>query len=658
MNSYLPYVIIGLATGSVYGLSAMGLVLTYKTSGVFNFAHGAFGAGAAYTFLELRQRQHLPWPLAGVIAILVFGVITGLAMERIADGLAKVTSSYRIVATVGLLVGIIATIQLCFGTQVLGFKTFLSRSTAFTVSGVRVTVDSLIILLVGGAAAVALAQLFRRTRLGTAMRAVVDDAQLLDMTGEAPARVRRSAWIIGTSFAALSGVLFAEIQQGADALLLSLLVVQAFGAAAIGAFKSLPLAYAGGIIVGLAQAMTSKEITGHLTLLGLDTNMPFIVLLITLIVLPRGRLVEVGRLVKSRAVPASTLSRRARVIGGITLLALAMVVPFVVGSKLPLYSNALSQVVLFASLGLLVRSSGQISLCQWGLAAVGGVAFAHLLQHGTPWGIAVLLAAFITVPVGALVSLPAIRISGLYLGLATLGFGVLLAGFFYSRSFMFGLGSTLDTHRPKTLGLDTDRGFYYLLLLIAIAALVFVTVIERSRLGRLLRGLADSPIALSTLGTNVNQTRMIVFSVSAFLAGLSGATYSSLFGSINRDSFNYVVSIEILAVLVVSGRRTVTSAIVAPLLFVVVPGYISNPKFTLYEQIAFGILALAAALASNTSASEIVRRFSHERSSASRFPHGMSTTRDRVAALHGVRPASRTGNSALATSLGAGRTSS
>ncbi len=120
------------------------------------------------------------------------------------------------------------------------------------------------------------------------MRAVVDDPALLDTAGVAPARgCGRRAWVIGSCFAAASGVLLASQQQELDVTLLSLLVVQAFGAAALGAFRSLPMADAGGIAVGIAQKLVSKETSTHEWLQGLDFNVPFLVLFFALLLLGR-----------------------------------------------------------------------------------------------------------------------------------------------------------------------------------------------------------------------------------------------------------------------------------------------------------------------------------------------------------------------------------
>jgi ABC-type branched-subunit amino acid transport system permease subunit len=599
VKEYLPYVIFGIVTGAIYGICAMGLVLTYKTSGVFNFGHGAVCALSAYAFFDLRQQQGMPWPVAGFLVVFVLGPIVGLLMERLAAGLAPVSTAYKIVGTVGLLVFIQALIVLRYSGQGRRFDYFLPQRKAFSISGVSVTVDSCITVGIGAAAAVGLFLFFRYTRLGTAIRGVVDDPQLLDMTGESPTKVRRTAWILGSIFASVSGILFASTQQQVDVNVLSILIVQAFGAATIALFRNLPMCFVGGVIVALAQKLVSKDLSsGHEQLAGLDLTIPFLVLFVGLLVIPRKQLVEVGRQVKPRAAKASRFALRDRRIATGAFLLLALSVPAFSGTHQIAWNVALTQVALFMSLHLLVRVSGQISLGQIGFAAIGASTFAHSLHTGMPWLLALVIAGLVCIPVSLVIAVPAIRLSGLYLGLATLGFGIVLNQFFYAKTYMFGFGS-VETDRPNFWSMDTNEGhFYYLLLAIAVASVGIVLWIERSRLGRLLRGMADAPVALSTLGLAVNISRTLVFCIAGFLAGISGALYASMFGSVSAESYFFVQSLIVLAVLAISGRRTVVAAVVAPILLYVVPNYITNPDFFECLQMFFGLAAIAAAIGS------------------------------------------------------------
>jgi len=428
-----------------------------------------------------------------------------------------------------------------------------------------------------------------------AMRGVVDDPQLLSMSGTAPARVRRASWMIGSAFAGVSGILFAQNQSQLDINVLSLLVVQAFGAATIARFTNLPMAFVGGLIVGVLQAVIGKATGGTEQLQGLGLTVPFLVLFIGLLVIPRNKLVEVGRMVRARPPAASILPPKARAGVLLTGLAVLLVIPHVVGAKLPGYNVALTQVLLFVSLHLLVRTSGQISLCHFGFAAVGAAGFGHSANNGVPFVLALLIGGLWCLPLALIVAVPAIRLSGLYLALATLGFGIVLSQFAYSKSYMFG-GGQLLTRRPD--GFASDTRYYYLLLAIAIAGVLLVLVVERSRLGRLLRAMSDSPLALTTLGTSVNISRVIVFAISGFLAGISGGLYASLFGGVTQDAFNYVQSLLALAVLAIAGSRTITAAFLAPALLYVVPLYFTQENATAWLQLGFGLGAMFAAAAS------------------------------------------------------------
>jgi branched-subunit amino acid ABC-type transport system permease component len=608
VSSYIPYLIVGITIGSLYGLAAMGLVLTYKTSGLFNLAYGSVSAAAAYVFLWLDQRKDLPWVLAMLIVLLVFCPLAAVLLERISTFLAPAATVDKIVATVGLLIAIVALVQYSFGSQALQFQSFLPQEEVFSVDGTSVTWDHVVDISVGVGAAIAFTWMFRRARIGVAMRAVVDDPQLLAMTGYAPTTVRLVSWLIGTGFAALSGILFASAQRQLDINIMTLIVVQAFGAAAIGRFTSLPLAFLGGIAIGLLQAIASKEVASHTSLSGIDTNVPFFVLFGILLISRRGQLQEVGTTIANRVSLATPLPLPARRVGVALLFVAAIALPHVVGSKLPAWNAAVTQAVLFTSLALLIRTSGQISLCHVGFAAIGAAGFAHALDDGMPWGVAVLIGAAWCVPAAAIIAIPAIRLSGLYLGLATLGFGVLLSGYAYTKSWFFGGGA--QTRRPEAFDLDTnDTRYYYLLLVIALASLAVVSLIERARLGRLLRGLSDEPVALSTLGTNINITRVLVFVISGAMAGVAGATYSSLYGYTSPDTFPFLQSLVVVAVLVICGRSTILCATLGPILVYVLPVYIDNQRGYFLVQVAFGVAAILVAGTSRGQVSAAAARY-------------------------------------------------
>lgn len=185
-------------------------------------------------------------------------------------------------------------------------------------------------------------------------------------------------------------------------------------------------------------------------------------------------------------------------------------------SHLAVWSAALIDMILFLSLGLLVKRSGQISLCQLAFAAVGAAAFGHFAAYGIPWLLALVLATLVAVPVGALVAIPAVRVSGVFLALATLGFGILVEQVFYTRSYMFG-GTTLGIADPRpdvSIGgwnMSTDKGFYYVLLIITVLVVIVMSAIGSGRLGRLLEAMADSPLALETQGATSSVLKVIVF---------------------------------------------------------------------------------------------------------------------------------------------------
>ena len=597
MNALLPFVILGITAGSVYGLTGTGLVLTYKTSGIFNFAQGAVATTGAYAFYILHDDVlHLPAVPTALICVFVLGPVLGLGLEAMARRLADASATMQVVATVGIVLAVQGFFSATFGTLARTFPAWLPQDTV-NIGGVFVGEDQMIITGIALAATVALFLFFRLTRLGLAMRGVVDNPELLDLGGTSPAAVRRWAWIIGSSFATLAGILLAPTLN-LDATVLTLLVVQAFGAAAIGRFSSLPLTYVGGLVVGIVASIATKYVvTASAALAGLPASIPFIVLFLVLVFTPRSRLAD-RRVRRPRPVAVYSAPARVQLAGAIIVGAVLLLVPHLVNAgQLPYWSDALTQVILFLSLGLLVRTSGQVSLCQAAFAAIGATTMGHLTAgFGLPWGAALLLAGLAAVPIGAFIAIPAIRLPGVFLALATFGFAVTMEQMGYPLWLMFGSSSLGQAvNRPSFA--QGDIAYYYLMLAFAVIAGLVVVGLVRSRLGRLLRGLADSPVALATQGTSVVVTRLLVFCLAAFLAGISGALFGGVVHTVTSGDFTSFSSLTLLALLVIMPGREPWYAFAAGFALVVIPSWLSTGATVGdWLNVLFGVAAVQIAL--------------------------------------------------------------
>jgi ABC-type branched-subunit amino acid transport system ATPase component/branched-subunit amino acid ABC-type transport system permease component len=602
----LPFVIAGLVAGAIYGLAAVGLVLTYKASGVFNFAQGAIATISAYTFYELHVVHLMSWPLAAAIAVVGVGLVVGLLFERLGRALTGASLAIQVTSTIGVVLLVQAVILLHYGTTEIRLVPVFLADGYFSLGGANVLYAQLITVIVSVVAAILLYALFRWARLGRSMRALVDDPDLLALSGTSPTGVRRWAWIIGVTFAAASGVLFCTLQP-LDPTLLTLLVVQAFGAAAIGAFRNLLMTFVGGLVIGVLASLSTSWFTSGI-LQGIPAAFPFIVLFLVLLFFPRRYLTAGARVVPQVRDPWHAPARVQLVFGGVLLAFLALV-PAFAGIHLNDWTTGLATLVVLLSLGLLVRESGQLSLGHVAFMAIGVTTFAHLADRGVPWLLSFVAAAAIAVPIGALLAIPAIRLTGLYLALATLGFGIVLQFMFYTQPFMFGFsGAGLDVPRPGWLGLEDDQRFYYAMLVMATGFALVAVALVRGRMGRLLRGMADSSTALATLGASVNVTRVLVFCVSAAMAAAGGALIGMSQGTVTLLAYPPLLSLNYLALMMIVVGRVPWYAVIAAAGLVLVPSYFTSTTTSYWLQLVFGVFAILLAFAPPSGAPPVVKR--------------------------------------------------
>ncbi|KRB80416.1 branched-chain amino acid ABC transporter permease/ATP-binding protein [Nocardioides sp. Root190] len=607
MGELVPFVIAGLVTGSIYGLAAVGLVLTYKTSGIFNFAHGAMATVSAYGFYTLYVDQGLPWFWSALVCVLIIGPLMGLVLEALTRMVARATLELQIAATIGVLLLVQGGVTLVYGQiEVRTVPVFLSDST-FTIGDTVVQWSDAITFLVAVVVTVLLSLGLTLLRRGVAMRAVVDDPDLLDLTGTSAAATRRLAWSVGAGLASLSGVLFAPLLP-LDPLQLTLLVVQAFGAAAIGRFTSLPATFVGGLVIGVAASLATREFTEGLWA-GIPAAMPFLALFLVLLLMPR-RFLATRERPAARTRPSWRAPGSLQIVFGLGVVGFLTTVPSFADIHLTDWTVALAMTIVFLSLGLLVRTSGQASLCHVGFTAIGASAFARLtVDQGLPWFLALLVAGLVAVPIGAVLAIPAIRLSPLYLALATFGFGIVLQVMFYTQDFMFGdTGAGLTVPRPSVFGAEEDAGYYRLVLVITVAVALLVVALNRGRMGRLLRGVAESPTALTTAGVSLEVTRVLVFCLSAFLAAVGGALAGAASTNVSADSYQPLLSITWFALIVIVVGHEPWYALLAAGVMILLPSYSGDPEIAFRMQVAFGVLAIVvAALTGKLQVPRVVR---------------------------------------------------
>jgi len=562
VKDLLAFTVIGVVIGSIYAIAASGLVLTYTTSGIFNFAHGGIGMLMAFTYWEFRFHHHWPAPLAIFVVVFVIAPALGALIERVLmRNLHGRSTGTSLVVTIGLMVMLMGIAQGLWPPKARPFPEFFAGH-GVTILGIFVTAHELITMVVAGFAALVFWFLLNRTRTGVAMRAVVDDRNLAALNGVSPARVSMLAWALGASLAAIAGILIAP-SLNLEILQLTLLVVVAYAAAVVGKLKSLPMTFVGAIILGLLTAYLSFSWLHAGSIPGLPGALPTIMLFVCLLLIPEERL-RVGRLTGERGPRVPSLNESIQ--GGVLLVVVAVVVSFVLSdANLVRVGQGLALALIMLSLVVLTGYGGQVSLAQMTFVGMGAFAMARFGMGGSPLGL--LMAPLLAAPIGALIALPALRLQGLYLALATMAFGVGAENMLFPRSWLFG-SSTRVVPRLHILGLHFDKEAPNFVLLAVVFALMGIGVLalRRGRFGRLVSAMRDSPAACTTLGVNLTTTRLAVFTLSAAMAGFAGAFYGSLRGSAQTNDFLMFQSLPVLLMAVIGGVTSVSGALTGGLL--------------------------------------------------------------------------------------------
>jgi len=562
MTEFLAFTITGIVTGAIYAIAASGLVVTYTTSGIFNFAHGAIGMVMAFLYWQLRVHMHWPAPLALIVVLFILAPLFGALIERVLmRNVRGSDTGVALMVTLGLLLALIGVAFWRWKqTEPRAIPEFFAGHSV-RIFSVNVSWHELISIAVAGLVALFLRFLLYRTRIGVGMRAVVDDRDLTALNGGRPSRMSSLSWALGSTLAALAGILLAP-KLSLNVLALTFLVIDAYAAAIVGQLKSLPLTFAGALALGLAEAYAVGYLPTSGFLSYIKPSLPMIFLFAVLLFLPQVRL-RVGRVVGGRSVRVPGW-REVGIAGGGLVVATWILASIFTGPDLATIGQGLALGIIMLSLVLLAGYGGQTSLCQMTFVGIGAVAASQISHGASPLGLVAAAAA--AGVVGALISLPALRLTGLYLALSTLAFAVLADNLFFLQ--VFGGGGGKNLHRPSILGISFSGDVAYTVLLAVVFMLMaaFVLAIRRGPFGRLLSAMKDSPAACATLGLDLTRTKVGVFALSAAMAGIGGVFFGQLRGSVGTLDFYYVQSLVLLLMVTIGGIMTVSGALLGGIL--------------------------------------------------------------------------------------------
>ena len=660
MTELITFTVVGLAIGSIYSIASAGLVVTYTTSGIFNFAHGAIGMFTAFIYWQLRWDNgwggQWPAPIAIVFVLFVVAPLIGIFLQVVVmRGLEGTNETTKLVIPIAVMLAFIGAtnwIWQDFESRIP--EPFFGRESKWSIGDAYITTHQTIVVFTALALALLLRFLLTRSRIGITMRAVVDNRELVQLNGGKPDFAALLSWAIGAMLAALAGILISPLLGSLNVLALTLLVVNAYAAAIFGRLKNLPLTFLGGLAIGLGVSYWNwLSGTGRKWpwLSELRSAIPVVILFAILIVLPQDRLRgnSLTKYKESFNIPSikSSLS------WGLILIATVSACTLVLDAK---WEFTLSKGISFAIIGLsmvlLTGYAGEINLAPLAFAGIGALAayqfdvgsavetgpgfatlavllagfFGYLVfpafglrksklllavlsfaaivlflvtlfDETSGTGIAsretmsfsgLLIAALIAGAVGAVVALPALRLRGLYLGLATFAFAIFVDKMIYKQRQTLSLdipfigdgeditfnifnNGALNIPRPGFFGINFRQNQSAMLILLAITfsiLAVLLVALRRSTYGRQLAALRDSPAACATLGLNMVKLKLSIFTLAAAIAGFGGALHASNLRAIQEDApFTVFEGLALFMLTVVGGIGYISGALIGGILY-------------------------------------------------------------------------------------------
>jgi branched-chain amino acid transport system permease protein len=582
VDQLLLFTLLGLGTGALIAGIGLGVVLTYRGSGVINVATGAEAMAAGYAFYSLRTVTGTALALIGTLA---FTIALGVAIELLAFRPLRTSSPLaRLVSSLGVLLTLQAAATLIYGTGAKPAPSVLPHGIV-RVSNIAIPADRFWLAGIAVVVAAALTLAYRYTRFGLATRAASENEVSAILAGLGARELSLVNTVLGALVAGGIGVLASSVVQ-LDATTLPLQVVPALGAVLFARFTSFSITAVAGLLIGILQSLLYYASTQSwfptdkgAALPGISALLTFLIIVLALYV--RGSSLPTrGEFVEQRLPAAPKPQRLLRpTLIAVVLGAVALVV-------LPYdYRNALivsmAGMTICLSYVVITGYVGQVSLMQVALAGASGFVVSHLAQDagiGFPLG-AIAGTAFATV-LGFVAGASALRVRGVSLAVVTLAAAVAIEQFGFANS-TWGAGATgspvpelelvgIDLGpRASFRGLDGNvpspvLGFVVLAVVTLLGLLV--AHVRRSDLGRRMLAVRSNERAAAAAGINVRHTKFAAWAIASFIAGVGGTLYGYSLGSVSAERFGIVIALGFVAFAYVGGITMVSGAVIGGLL--------------------------------------------------------------------------------------------
>ncbi|MGB1681147.1 MAG: ABC transporter permease subunit [Acidimicrobiales bacterium] len=590
--------LVGLVTGLTYAAFAAGFVLIYRSTGVLNFAHGEMGAFGLAVFVLLLVNYDVNWWFAFVLAVAacaLAGAVVELVVVR------RLFDSPRLVLLIAT-IGVGQILLLARISWIPDITAGGSIPTAFDVTweptdDLRLQAREFTVLLVVPVLIAALGLFLTRTRFGLAVRASASNPDTARVFGTSPRRVSTIVWAISGAFAAATAILIAPLngtqaalvddtgQALAEVLLLRVLIVSL-----LARMRSLPGVLGAGVAVGVVEKVVRDNVaTTNQTIVDLFM---FLAVLVVVLWLARSQRDESGWSLSPRVRPVPERLRRIwwvrhlNHIGFVVLFGALVLLPLVVTTNAGLFTWTV--ILLWAmvalSLTILTGWSGQLSLGQFAFVGVGGLTTVALssghnlpvpldlfeLSVELPWGLAMLGGTVTGITFALLVGIPALRVRGLFLAVATLAFAVASARWLLVQDVFTG-GTTIPrpARPPSIFGIDfgASRANLYYLCLGSLAAMSWIASrIRASGVGRTFIAVRDNEEMAAASTVAPARVKLAAFAVSGGMAAFAGGLLVSVVPSLEPSTtFAAVESIQVVVIAIIGGLGSIAGPILGSL---------------------------------------------------------------------------------------------